>query len=177
MANSESTNEIPKEGYREYLRQPDGTYKVRVQIPHSSSHPVVIGVPAKTRASLLKSNNQGLKRTQPEPEQVADVKLKEFGVLLVTKNTSLTYNVCSYRTHTFNAPVIKEWTDKNQLVPYILTLNNGPNTDNKIVNKVNSVQIISNINQAMASSESGLANLSWTDNNAEVLINVTSHIW
>lgn len=117
------------------------------------------------------------KRTRVFQNEVKNLQLKEFGVILVTKSSDIINDIYSYRTTTFNAPIVKEWTCKGQMPQYLSVLYNGPNNNNRIVNKVTSVQIISNTDQISVSDESGAASLGWVDKNADVSINVTSHIW
>ena len=137
-------------------------------------HPSVIGV---HDPPVIQIPHSRQKRARVYQSEARNFKLKEFGVLLITKNTDIVNDVYSYRTTTFNAPVVKEWACKNQMPHYLSTLFNGPDNNHRIINKVASVQVIANSDQISVNDESGAASLGWTDKNADVSINVTSHIW
>lgn len=116
--------------------------------------------------------------TQIDKNRISEnIQIKEFGVILVTKNTDLSSNVCTYKTCTFNPTVIKDWSRKSQIPQYLSTLFTGPDTNNKFVSKVNSVQISTDSNLALSNDESGIASMNWTDSNADVSINTIGRIW
>jgi hypothetical protein len=104
-------------------------------------------------------------------------KLKEFGIILISKNTDLVGNYHSYRTHTFNANIVKEWAARNQIPHYLTMISTGSTPNDKIINKVVSVQIASNSEVISTGEEQGAASMGWLDKNADLLINVTSRIW
>lgn len=105
------------------------------------------------------------------------IEVKEFGVILITKNTDLVSNVCTFRTCTFNPAVIKDWSRKSLIPRYLAALFNGVSDENKIIDKVNSVHISTELNLASAGGEAGVASLNWTDTNGNVSINAIGHIW
>ena len=105
------------------------------------------------------------------------IEVKEFGVILITKNTDLISNVCTFKTCTFNPTVIKDWSRKSLIPKYLATLFNGADGENKVIDKVNSVHISTELNLASAGGEAGVASLNWTDTNADVSINAIGHIW
>jgi len=104
-------------------------------------------------------------------------KFKEFGVILVSKNTDLVTNYYTYKTCTFNSNIIKEWSARNQVPQYLTTLITGPTPNDKVINKITSVQISSNSEVISTGEEQGAASMGWLDKNGDLLINVTSRIW
>lgn len=104
-------------------------------------------------------------------------KFKEFGVILVSKNTDLVTNYYTYKTCTFNSNIIKEWSARNQVPQYLTTLITGPTPNDRVINKITSVQISSNSEVISTGEEQGAASMGWLDKNGDLLINVTSRIW
>lgn len=119
-------------------------------------------------------------KTKPSSSAKSDIqrnRLKEFGTIVITRSNDLVNDASIYQTYTFNAKIIQEWASRNQISPYLTTLFKGPDMHNRIINKVNSVQIIANSDVASATEGSGAATLTWTDKNGDISITTTGHVW
>jgi hypothetical protein len=134
--------------------------------------PITLEVPEKTTRPQRKSRTK---------DQVANLvkrsRLKEFGVITITKSTDIINDQWNFQTYTFNTKVVQEWASRNQISPYLAALFKGPDSANRVINKVNSVQIIDNFDTASAAEGGGAATLTWTDKNGDVSITTTGHVW
>lgn len=136
-------------------------------------NPVTVEVNGPSKNSEIDTTRKGKQKVQAPKS----FKFKEFGVILVSKNTDLVTNCYTYKTCTFNSNVIKEWSARNQVPQYLANLMTGPTLNDKIVNKITSVQISSNSEVISTGEEQGAASMGWLDKNGDLLINVTARIW
>ena len=135
--------------------------------------PVLIEVDGASIGQEIKSP----RKLKPKVIVPRGFKFKEFGIILISKSTDLVGNYHSYKTHTFNANVVKEWAARDQIPHYLTMISTGSTPNDKVINKVVSVQIASNSEVISTGEEQGAASMGWLDKNADLLINVTSRIW